>query len=539
MQSKEDVTTNLVERLDWRFARRDESRIARRLWKKQAVDAISSLEEGAILDEFIHFLDEVGVLPRWQALQGDGIQREMVDFFQYVMLYGMKTLLGIEAMNALLALLFSDEAAMRLAGFNAVQMRDGICQRSHEKRQGNKPPGPICPDTLADNSVKLRLAAMEAFLNGIIQDLAQAGVFARQVTGILDGTDLETTARYEGCGQATRKRKVTDKRGKGHEIEVTVYGWKLLVLIEAMTKIALAAKVVQIQDHEVSFPRALVTQARTNLGAHARLRCVLFDRGFLDGADLWWLTQQGIGFVVPAKANMAVTADAQALATAGAGLVARRVHTVAHGQGKHRWTARLETEVVGLPDLTTYDQYGPEEHAQQRYRKDFEGHPLNAVVVRKWHSRDYGPGGKVVFLSNEAVDKPLRVFDAYDDRSLIENGCIKESKQAWNLKHPPQKTERAVQVHVFFTLAMFALATAYRWRAEQAAVGDEPVGWQRWRRQLFQQNRDKVIIFAQGWYGIFHVAAYSLLLGVKLQEPPPEIGSRRDVLKKYGLLGHA
>src|SRR5215510_1550606 len=283
MQNKEEITTNLVERLDWRFARRDESRIARRLWKKQPVDAISSLEEGAILDEFVHFLDEVGVLSRWQALQGEDIQREMVDFFQYVMLYGMKTLLGIEAMNALPALLFSDEAAMRLAGFNAVQMRDGICQRSHEKRQGNKPPGPICPDTLADNIVKLRLAAMEAFLNGIIQDLAQAGVFARQVTGILDGTDLETTARYEGCGQATRKRKVTDKRGKVHEIEVTVYGWKLLVLIEAMTKIPL-----------------------------------------------------------PAKANMAVTADAQALAAAGAGLVARRVHTVAHGQGKHRWTARLE-----------------------------------------------------------------------------------------------------------------------------------------------------------------------------------------------------
>src|SRR5262249_14801213 len=109
MQSKEDVTTNLVERLDWRVSRRDGSRIARRVWEEQAVDAISSLEEGAILDEFIHFLDEVGVLPRWQALQGDGIQREMVDFFQYVMLYGMKTLLAIEAMNALPALLFSDE----------------------------------------------------------------------------------------------------------------------------------------------------------------------------------------------------------------------------------------------------------------------------------------------------------------------------------------------------------------------------------------------------------------------------------------------
>ena len=213
-----------------------------------------------------------------------------------------------------------------------------------------------------------------------------------------------------------------------------------------MTKIPLAAKVVQIQDHEVSFTRDLVSQARTNLGSHARLRCVLFDRGFLDGADLGWLTQQGIGCVGPAKANMTVTADAQALAAAGVGRVARRVHTVAHGQGKPRWTARRETEVVGLPDLTTYDQYGPEEHARQRYRTDFEGYPLNAVVIRKWPSRDYGPGGKVVFLTNEAVDKPLRVFDAYDDRSLIENCGIKESKQAWNLKHPPQKTAHAVQV---------------------------------------------------------------------------------------------
>jgi hypothetical protein len=538
MQSRTDVTTNLVERLDWRCARRDESRLARRLWKKQAVDAIYSLEEGAILDEFVYFLDEIGVLPRWQVLQGDGMQREMVDFFQYVMLYGMKTLFGIESMNALPALLFSDAAAMRLAGFNAAQIRDGICQRSHEKRQGEKAPGPLCPETLADNVVKLSLEAMEAFLNGVVQDLAQAKVFARQVTGIVDGTDLETTARYEGCGQATRKRKITDKRGKRHEIEVTVYGWKLLVMIEVRTKIPLAAKVVQIQDHEASFTRELVSQAQTNLARHVRLCRVVFDRGFLDGADLWWLAQQGLSFVVPAKENMRVTADARALAAAGTGVVARRVHTVAHGQGKHRWRQRLETEVVGITALTTYDQYGPEEHAQHQYRKDFEGHPLNAVVVRKWHNRDDGPGGKVVFLTNEAVAKPLKVFDTYDDRSLIENCCIKESKQAWSLKHPPKKTARAVQVHVLFTLAMFALATAYRLRAEQVAVGDEPVGWQRWRRQLIQQNRDKVIIFAQGWYGIFHVAEYSLLLGVKLTEPPPQIGSRRDVLKKYGLLEH-
>jgi hypothetical protein len=174
---------------------------------------------------------------------------------------------------------------------------------------------------LADHIVKLSLEAMAAFLNGVVHDLAQAKVFAQQVTGIVDGTDLETTARYEGCGQATCKRKITDKRGKVHEIEVTVYGWKRLMMIEVRTTIPLAAKVVQLQDHEASFTRELVSQAQTNLTRHARLRRVVFDRGCLDGADLGWLAQQGLGFVVPAKENRHVTADAQALAAAGTGVV--------------------------------------------------------------------------------------------------------------------------------------------------------------------------------------------------------------------------
>src|SRR4029453_16756168 len=97
------------------------------------------------------------------------------------------TLLGIEAMNALPDLLCSDEAARRLAGFHAMQSRQGIWQRSHEQRQGAKPPGPLCLDTLADNIVQLSLTAMAAFLNGVVQDLAKAGGFVGQATGILDG----------------------------------------------------------------------------------------------------------------------------------------------------------------------------------------------------------------------------------------------------------------------------------------------------------------------------------------------------------------
>jgi len=45
---------------------------------------------------------------------------------------------------------------------------------------------------------------------------------APTVADIVDVTDLETTAQYEGYGQVTHKRQVTDTRGKRSEIEVTV-----------------------------------------------------------------------------------------------------------------------------------------------------------------------------------------------------------------------------------------------------------------------------------------------------------------------------
>ena len=64
------------------------------------------------------------------------------------------------------------------------------------------------------------------------------------------------------------------------------------------------------------------------------------------------------------------------------------------------------------------------------------------------------------------------------------------------------------------------------------------MGWQRWRRQLLEQNRDQVIVCAQGYYGIFHLAEYSLLLGAKLKEVPPGIGTLQEVLARYGLTDH-
>jgi hypothetical protein len=221
-QTREELTANLAERLCWQVAHRDDSRVARRLYHKQVVDGVYQLDEGALLDDFFDFLQELGVGNWLGEVQGTAIQREMVPVVQYLLLYSLKTLFGIESMHALPALLFSDEALMRLVGFNAHQVRHGVCQRGAARRQGPRTTGPICADALADNLVKLNLRDLEALFNRVIEALANAGVFAAKVTGIVDATDLETTAQYEGCGQVTRTRKITDKRGHVHEIEVTV-----------------------------------------------------------------------------------------------------------------------------------------------------------------------------------------------------------------------------------------------------------------------------------------------------------------------------
>jgi len=291
-----------------------------------------------------------------------------------------------------------------------------------------------------------------------------------------------------------------------------VYGFTLIVLIDARTKIPLAATVVPRQEPDTLSWRALVTPARTNLAGHARLHKVVFDKGVWDGVELWGLAQHGILLVVPAKDTMAVPLDAQAQAAAGEGItVGRRGPTVRQGQGTTAGTERREPAVVGLAPLTTDDQYGTPAHGRGHNRRDFRPNPMNAVVVRPWNGHESGPGGKPVFLTNAPVDNPLQPFDDDDDRRLIEHGCLKESQPPWSLTQPPQKTARAGRVHVLFTVLMFALATAYRLPCEPADLGKEPVGWQRWRRQLLEQTRDHVMVLAQDGYGIFHLAAYSRL----------------------------
>jgi hypothetical protein len=235
---------------------------------------------------------------------------------------------------------------------------------------------------------------MEELLNQMVQRLVAWGLLEGERLAALDGSKLQTPKTYEGCGKLKQTRSVKIKGQKERMTEeYYLYGWKVLVLIDVHTRLPLAVKVVKIQEYEGRWLVPLLEQAQQNLGTRGRIRTIVIDRGYLDGADLWQVHQRGVIFVTVSKSTMTVTQDAQALAKGERAKVRERI--VRHGQGKTATEERLRTELVGIEALTTYDSYGDPQHSQQAHRRDYEGHPINAVVVKRWDNRVPATAGTV------------------------------------------------------------------------------------------------------------------------------------------------
>ena len=550
----------VMERLNWQLALRDDERVAQALYAGEEIEEMHELSEAGLLDEFFVFVEQVGMMAILEQQELPGVRRVLVPTVQFVLLYLLKVLFGGQSMNALPRWLFSNMALMELVGFNAHQVEEGLTKRGDAGRKTKKKHGPLSPQCLADNISKLSQEQMETLFNQMVECLVGWGLLDGERIAALDGSKLPTPETYEGRGKLKQTRSVKIKGQKEPATEeYYVYGWKVLVLMDVHTRLPLAMKVVKIQEYEGRWLVPLLEQAERNLGTRGHISTIVIDRGYLDGEDLWQVHQKGVIFVVVSKANMTVTQDAQALAKRER--VQARERVVRHGHGKTAREERLRTELVGIEGLTTYDQYGEAEQTQYAHRREYEGQPINAVVVRRWNNRAPATDG-TVYLTNGPVSDPFVVFDTYDWRSVIENGIFKEGKHPWHLGHFPKKTEAAVVVHCHFTLLVMGLCTAFRlWQAQSAQhaqhtqsakpalspmqetdplpsltsalLGGE--GTARWRLRLKEENRDKVIVFFGDAYGIFHLAELAILTGMRLHRLPSSLGSRQTILQRYGI----
>jgi len=393
-QTRGDTRRVVVSRLDWRSARRDDQAVAQAIHAGTCIEAIYNLDEAGLLDAFYHVLEQIGFLGLGAGLTLPGVKRVLLPVLQVVLLYLLKTLYGITSMNALPPLLFSNVALMRLIGFNAHQVGQGLTRRGDTRRRLRPKRGPLSPQCLGANICRLGVAQLAALFNGTVRLLVAQGLFQGDLTVALDGRKVLTPETYPGRGCLSVTRTATEAKTKRRvRIVETLFGWKGLVLIDVRTRLPLAMAVGQIQDYEGQWLLPLVRQAHENLGTAARITTVVIDRGDLDGEDLWALDRLDLTFVIVAKDNMAVTEDARNLAVAGEGHLRERVEVIRHVHGRTATTEQRRTRLVGVEALTTYDTYGDAAHARQRNRKDFDGHPINAVVVLRWGDRTYPDGG--------------------------------------------------------------------------------------------------------------------------------------------------
>lgn len=164
---------------------------------------------------------------------------------------------------------------------------------------------------------------------------------------------------------------------------------------------------------------------------------------------------------------------------------------------------------------------------------------MNAVAVLTWDGTEYGIDSGVVYLTNAPVKDPFVPFDAYDDRSVIENLLYRETKQGWHLERSPKRNERSMTAHAVLTMMTYALTLAYRDYMEEEEQVEEryrafKVGTRRWRRELFTATRDHAIIFVGEHYGILHLAEFATLVGVVNTKAPAGMQSKEEIFARKG-----
>ena len=549
---KEDVRTRLAELSGWQTATRDDAHVAEELHEARAMDRIYPLNEAAFFDEFFHYLRDIGAWPLLERLDPEDRQGPLYPFIQFVLLTIMRCVGGVESMLATHEVLLTDEALMGVIGFNAAQVQLGSNDRGVSRR---KHPveirGALSYETIADNIVKVGPEKLSAMFNGAIRCLAKQGMFPKRIDVSLDATDDEATPTYKtdagGKVPSVTREKRPDVRANKHarKIKVTVFGWKIWLVFEPVSKVPLAMKIDGINVADNAHASEVLAQARANVEGYATIRSVALDRGFLDGKLLGRVDQDAIVYI-PAKSNMAITADAREIARRAEALAAQgkaldgctykeRIERVTHGSGKKAWLEQQTTTVVRIRDLPC-DWWGPEGSSSAANSKGFKPKLVNATVVLRWDGARKDAEKEVVILDTDPSTDPFAGFDAYDDRSLIENTGNREAKESWFLEHHPKRSEAGMRVHAYFVFTCMALISAFRLhqqQAEEAESRGEETGIGRYRRQLKAANRDKVIVFCGEHFGIFRNHEVFLLVGIPVRECALMGESAQTVLARY------
>lgn len=569
-----------------RLMERDDDYILELLGKPHSVEGACPLEGTTDADEFLHLLiDQLDILPALAALKpaatrlneetGKEVHRRFMFSSEVLNLLSVIVrFLGLSSGPEVQSIVLTDVRWMARLGFTLQEVEQGSNRRSvgltGKTREGasgrfedagevgparNRDDlqvkrGALSSQTLAGHEEALAVRELAELFNEAVRKVAAAGHLPKRIDGSLDTSNLEVSPEFEGAGVTRRKVKAKSKNRRPRQVETTIRGFKVWVLIDTATGIPLGMTVSTIETGDIVLAREVVEQSMANIEGSAELAGLAVDRGFLDGDFLYWLKEEkGVVWTCPSKEKMLVTDEARsrvetvlakeskpkpdgmpedALVTAMH--LARRYQAIEgvsfheHDLGRNR--EPLVTATVS--DLYETDFYGPGGSDSSRvHSKNFRPTPLHATVVLNWPDRlsedaedndDDGDAGRgpVVLLS--PVPEPGRQrYDRYDRRSLIENQTNRDGKQHFSLGAPLARNESAMQSGVYFSVLALLLWRVLLVLQEEAETTDrraERLGIVRYRRKLLVENRGKVMVWTDGFFGILDMNEMMAILGV-------------------------
>ena len=376
MTSRKELQTRLAELSSWQTATRDDAQVASALHETRTMDQVYPLSEAAFFDELFHYLREIGAWELLEDLDPKNREGALYPFLTFVLVTIMRCVGGVQSMLATRDVLLTDEALMGVLGFNAAQVRDGSNDRGLSRR--TKPVeirGAFSYETVADNIVAVGKDKLVAMFNGVVRCLAKQGIFPKRIDALLDATDDEATPGYETddgkeVPSVTREKRPDVRANRpAKKTKVTVFGWKVWVVWEPVSRIPLAIAIdgINVADNEHAYE--VVAQARKNVEGYATIRSVALDRGFLDGNLLSKIDGEGAIVYLPAKSNLTITTDAREIARRAEALAAQgralegttykeRVEKVQRGAGKNatagsRWATGSPARKARRPTRAT------------------------------------------------------------------------------------------------------------------------------------------------------------------------------------------
>ena len=557
-----NASQNIADRLTWHTAHRDQAGIARDLADGKDIPEVYGLGEAGLFDEFFCFLEHFGITKLLLKLDPKAKKRQSpVPHIKVVFIYLMRIIAGLRFFWHIDPVILHSQSLMRLLGFNGTQIKDGTNNRGRksapvpeepslppqEQEQECGPPGspkirgPVCPDFIAACLVTIIGPKLEKLFNATITILAANKFFPQKIHALLDASQIESTQKCSGCGVVKKEKppQLRLRKGRIRKVCEMVFGFKIWVVWDPNSRLPIALRFTTIEVSDIKLAREVIEQAMTNLGEHAAIVSIAIDRGFMDGALLWWLDSQGVIFYIPGKSSMDVYQEAIALTDSGRKATRSRKRYI--GAGKNKTSTDDTWEVVAIKGIAA-GFYGPLGSGSHENRKDFQPKLINAVVVLHDPYKENNPHSKtMVILTNGPVEKPLTVYDAYDARSEIENSLFREAKQAWFIERPPRNSEAGFRVHVYLTLLTMALTTAFRtWMEAQEKLESDgrDSGIRKFREKVKEENGNKLIIFDQERYAIFDAYEVFILCGRNVLMPTgkPEKITQADILRKHGAI---